>query len=92
MAHMDCMSVQILNGGAPCQQIDSEEDDDQEAEAEDEVRRCIANFKRVLKLLAPVTLSRAMLQALLPPCATPAISMLLPPCCNPCCHPGVVGL
>ena len=88
MAHMDCMSVQILNGGAPCQQIDSEEDDDQEAEAEDEVRRCIAN----LKLLAPVTLSRAMLQALLPPCATPAISMLLPPCCNPCCHPGVVGL
>ncbi|KAL3153296.1 hypothetical protein ABBQ38_011641 [Trebouxia sp. C0009 RCD-2024] len=26
----------ILNGGAPCQQIDSEEDDDQEAEAEDE--------------------------------------------------------
>ena len=29
--------MQILAGGAPCQQIDSEEDDDQEAEAEDEV-------------------------------------------------------
>lgn len=29
--------MQILSGGAPCQQIDSEEDDDQEAEAEDEV-------------------------------------------------------
>ena len=29
--------MQVLNGGAPCQQIDSEEDDDQEAEAEDEV-------------------------------------------------------
>lgn len=31
--------MQILAGGAPCQQIDSEEDDDQEAEAEDEVSR-----------------------------------------------------
>ena len=31
-----CM-MQILSGGALCQQIDSEEDDDQEAEAEDEV-------------------------------------------------------
>ena len=31
--------MQILSGGAPCQQIDSEEDDDQEAEAEDEVSR-----------------------------------------------------
>ena len=29
--------MQILSGGAPCQQIDSEEDDDQEAEPEDEV-------------------------------------------------------
>ena len=29
--------MQILSGGAPCQQIDSEEDDDQEVEAEDEV-------------------------------------------------------
>ena len=26
--------MQILSGGAPCQQIDSEEDDDQEAEDE----------------------------------------------------------
>ena len=37
-----CACMQILNGGAPCQQIDSEEDDDQEAEAEDEVSHCIA--------------------------------------------------
>ncbi len=29
--------MQILNGGAPCQQIDSEEEDEQEAEAEDDV-------------------------------------------------------
>lgn len=29
--------IQVLDGGAPCQQIDSEEDDDQEAEVEDEV-------------------------------------------------------
>jgi len=29
--------LQILNGGAPCQQVDSEEEDEQEAEAEDEV-------------------------------------------------------
>ena len=31
------LALQILNGGAPCQQIDSEEEDEQEAEAEDEV-------------------------------------------------------
>jgi len=30
-------ALQILNGGAPCQQIDSEEEDEQEAEADDEV-------------------------------------------------------
>ena len=29
--------VQILNGGAACQQIDSEEEDEQEAEADSEV-------------------------------------------------------
>ena len=29
--------MQILNGGAPCQQIDSEEEDDVEGEADDEV-------------------------------------------------------
>ena len=36
-----CVRVmQVLNGGAPCQQVDSEEDDDQEAEVEDEVSCC----------------------------------------------------
>ena len=29
--------MQILNGGAACQQIDSEEEDEQEAEADSEV-------------------------------------------------------
>lgn len=29
--------MQILNGGAPCQQVDSEEEDEQEGDADDEV-------------------------------------------------------
>lgn len=96
MIHKICMSVQILNGGAPCQQIDSEEDDDQEAEAEDEVRHCIANSNEYLKLVAPATLSRA--NPLLPPCCNPLLppchDPLLPPCCNLllplCCYPQAV--
>lgn len=32
---MPCCVTQILNGGAPCQQIDSEEEEEQEVEAED---------------------------------------------------------
>lgn len=31
-----CCCMQILNGGAPCQQIDSEEEDEQEVDQEDE--------------------------------------------------------
>ena len=66
-----CVHVlQILNGGAPCQQIDSEEEDEQEAEADDEVSWSHGDFA------CPVTASGI----------APAVLCCAVPCCAMLCH------
>ena len=71
-----CVHVlQILNGGAPCQQIDSEEEDEQEAEADDEVSWSHGDFA------CPVTAS-----GIAPAVLCCAVLCRAMPCCAMLCH------
>jgi hypothetical protein len=75
--------LQILNGGAPCQQIDSQEEDEQEAEAEDEVstRDTLHALSQHMALLLLCSCS-ALLCCAVPRCAVPCCAVL---CCAVLC-------